>query len=188
MREGGENIPSLIFYQISNMAELGLKYSETYNPYEIGIEDISDYGNYPIHTPLFTVTPPGYPKREVAFSTGSVNTYNYDDLIGICGENCPELPDGNYVFEYSIKPNDKKKIKKNYYRVTTALSKYYRLFVTTVNGCSCSDKQALRNLMEIRMLIEGVVSSANACDLCLAEKLYITAIKKIDSYGKNCGC
>lgn len=170
--------------------KLDLKYAETFDPYTLGIEDVSNYGNYPIQTPLLTVTPPnGYPTTELPFQTEEVNVYDYGDIIHVCGGNCPELPDGNYVFEYSIKPNNKHKVKKNYFRITHALSMFFRLFMESTDECNCEDnRKALDELFEIKMLLEGAVASANMCDVCLAEKKYNIAIRKIKQYGNKCSC
>lgn len=169
------------------MLKINIEVYDTYNPYTIGVKDTSNYSGFPIISPTLIVTPPNFPQKEIPFTINSHTEYTREDLIGsICGS---KLPDGNYVFEYSIKPHEERKVKKNFFRVTCALFRYFELLNRYLESCDCNaNKKELNNLMEIRMLLEGATASANLGDVCGAEIKYDLAINKIKRHEKQKDC
>jgi hypothetical protein len=176
------------------MPNLDLNIIPTHNIKTIGVADASTYEtNLIITSPTLEITPPGFPKISIPFVARSVNIFNSNNL-GI--SNCTNedllhiLPDGIYKLKYSIQPSLSNYVEKSFFRVDALKCKYMKAFLSIdmdCSNCSANMKNSKKTISKVRLLIDGVLASANECDEVSAMKKYKQASKLLDSF-KNCNC
>jgi len=176
------------------MLSLDLNIINTHNIKTIGIADASVYPeNFIITSPTLEITPPGYPKVNLPFVAKSVNIFNSNNLLIT---NCvlseallSTLPDGFYKVKYSIQPALTNYVEKSFFRIDSLKCKYTKAHLSIDIGCEiCDSKDATKKLLQkVRLLLDGVIASANECDEDSAMRKYKQAANILKSF-KNCDC
>lgn len=161
---------------------LELNLFETYSLRSIGFADVSNYQNIPATNPSFEVTPPGFNKVNVPFTPLNVNIFRSQDLLPGCNPKA-NLPDGIYTIKYSVSPNLENKIEQSFLRTTHINSRLQKAFL----GLDCSCNSDNTGLLEVKLLIEGAIATANLCDSRGAIKLLNKANDKLTKLEK-CNC
>lgn len=166
----------------------------TYNSYSLSIADASTYVTSPplVNSPTIEITPPGYLTISLPFETEGLTTY-LSSTLGITGplEGLCNLPDGVWLFKYSVSPQYKNYVEKSFMRTEIIQEKFDRAFMK-LDMMECDKaikKQHQVELNTIYFFIQGSIASANNCSLLEAQRLYDAADKMLDKfiYGE-CGC
>jgi len=79
-----------------------------------------------------------------------------------CGTNQQEIPDGIYIFRYSVSPNLKVYVEYNHLRITKLMTKYYEVLCDlNIQACQPETyKQELLNEMTyIKIMIDAAVAN-----------------------------
>lgn len=151
------------------------------------IADESEYDNVRVKNPTLEITPPNFPKINVAFQENQVNIYN-SRLLNIQCDRNGNLPDGVYTVRYSIQPNIDNFIEKKFFRTEILKCKYGKVLLSLHLEECCSDLSSkLNTVQDAWQLILGVYAAANDCDFVVAYDLYNKACKILDDL-KNCEC
>lgn len=163
----------------------------TYNKYTMGVMDVSTY-DVPAVTPLLTITASGFDPVDVVFVPDVLNIIDSLDLgLTAIGEDLLPIPDGVYVIKYNIDPPATNYIEKNIMRVDKLQEKFDEAFMKLdMMECDGAIKtQSKVDLNTIYFLIQGSIAAANNCMVLEANKLYLQAVKSLNSFIKNnCGC
>lgn len=170
--------------------KLDLNVVETHQLSSIAIADTSFYDNYNISNPSFEVTPPGFGKINVPFNPKSINVYRANDL-GIGCDDDSVLPDGIYVFKYSIRPNASNFVEKSFLLTRNVTAKLHKKILETTTSCPCDNNYSSkldRRLSEIKALIEGAHSAHNLCKDREVYELLKRANKLLKSKDLDCEC
>ena len=136
--------------------------------------DISLY-NQPtsgIECPRLLITVPGfgYPVMYEDVTPKFNRAFTAIDLTLQGGSNfadTAELPDGIYIINYSIAPNDEVFVEYNYLRQCQAYSMYYgKVCALDISPCNvCGDrKEKLKKLQEIKFLLEAAKAFVEECN------------------------
>lgn len=173
------------------MPTLDINIQPTHNIKTIAVADASVYEtNFIITSPTLEITPPGSPKISIPYIARSVNIFNSNNL-GIT--NCTNedllspLPDGIYKIKYTIQPALSNYVEKSFFRVDSIKCRYMKAQLGVdfkYAGCHTGSEKTLQR---VRMLIDGVVASANQCDEVSAMQKYRQASKLLNGF-KNCDC
>lgn len=169
---------------------LDLLLIETYSASTIGIADISIYApTYTVPSTLqIEITPPGFAKVTVDFTTKNANIYRALDLGLTCTETCMEMPDGIYEVKYSTPAPKIASITKYFIKVDRIKNVYMNKFLSVDMECNCTtekNQKLKKELQKVNMLIEGAVAAANQCDLVTSKSRYQKAeslLKQIKCY------
>lgn len=166
---------------------------QTYNVKTLAVADASVYPDDPpvVTSPSITITPPGFPSVEIPFTIQDYNLFNSYILgLSVIGVDYP-LPDGIYVFKYSIAPAYENYVEKSFMRIDKIQEKYDSAFMTLdMIECDQAIKaQAKVELSSIYFLIQGAMATANNCAITQSVKLYNKADSLLDRFiNKGCGC
>lgn len=153
---------------------------ETNSVETIGIADISSYPkNFYILNPSLEITPPGYNKKTVSFTTKAANFYRAVDL-GIVCDGCADLPDGIWHMKFSMNPVSVNYVEKSFIRVEK-LKKHYLDIFLKVDLLEKEDKKLLELLEKVEILISGAIAASIDCNMELAYKLYQKAEAMLDT-------
>lgn len=170
------------------MPNLDIQLIDTYSLNSIAFADISDYGNLVIKNPSFEVSAPGFNKQNIVFTPKQINVYTAADLKLDCDPDAA-LPDGIYTIKYSIYPNDNPdyQVEKYFFNTKQISNKYQQVTLSLLNGnCQCKSDYN-KELIGIKLLIEGSMAAANSDEVDLAYQMYNKAANKIDKF-KKCNC
>jgi len=100
------------------------------------------------------------------------------------------LPDGIYVIQYSVSPNDIMFVKKYHLRTTILVNKYYKeLCRLQLDKCEpvSEQNQKLNDLRYIKSLIDAAKAKAEVCDATQqALDMYHYATILLDKYINGC--
>lgn len=149
------------------------------------IIDTSDYAGSRVDNVNVEITPPGFNKINVPFTTDSINRYDSESLGISCGR-FVNLPDGIYRVKMSVSRGDIYS-EQSFMKVDNLMCKYNKMLMSIHMDDDCYDKSKLKNVNEIRVLIQGSVAAANNCDATLSRTLYKKASELIDRIHK-CNC
>lgn len=171
------------------------------------IADISSYPtNFTPLNPSLEITPPAYPKINVEFTPRAQNIYRSIDLEITCDDElCTPLPDGIYKVKYTIDNNvnncvshgemQRDSVEKKFMKVDRIMCKYITKYDKVYGLCDCMterQKQLIRILDKIKLLINGSIAAADECDDKGAYLMYQKADKLLDSLDCEtkfpCGC
>jgi len=165
----------------------------TYNTLTLGIADASTYPNDPpiVSSPTIEIDVPTLGKVYLPFNVNEFNIFNSVTLgISELGDLQP-LPDGVYIFKYTIAPAYTNYVDKSFMRIDKLQEKFDSAFLK-LDLMECDQqikKQAKEDLSTISFYIQGSVAAANNCATTQATKLYIHADKMLDNFiSNNCGC
>lgn len=145
-----------------------------------------------LNTPELEITiPNGFDPAIIVFVP---NTYNILDseTLGITeeGEDPLPLPDGIYIFKYSVIPRHINVVEKSIFRVDALMEKYDVAFMT-LDMMQCDQalkRQEKLDLNEIYYLIQGAISSANNCAYDQALALYAKANSLLTRFQSRSKC
>jgi hypothetical protein len=197
MPEGERILIILWHFFFDNIMALILDFliTPTYSTKTIGITDVSTYENDPptVTTPTLEVSIPGFDTITVPFVPESLNVLNSTVLeLTEVGEEEQPLPDGVYVFRYSVDPSDSVFVEKTIMRVEQLQEKFDAAFMK-LDLANCSDKitkQQKVSLDTIYYFIQGAIAAANNCATTEAVELYQKADKllyNLTERGECCG-
>lgn len=181
-------------------AQLDLDIITTHNPKTLGVVDISLYDvGQNISAPTLEVTPPGFNKVAFPFEPGKVNIINSNNVKLTSTLNASELvnlPDGIWIFRYSIQPALKNFVQRKYFRTDNIQYKFYQIFLSVDSECNDNDycltskskKDQEKKLMDIKLMINGSIAAANRGDDSIAMQMYKRADSLIDRFNicKDC--
>ena len=175
---------------------LSLEVPTVLNTCIISVLDTSIYSELiPVTCPTLNVTVPGF-----KFSTQLTIIPGENKILTACDlqlqtQNCAtvlsDLPDGIYVFKYSVSPNDLVFVEYNHLRISKALNTYNSILCNLdLAACepSATIKQKLEKLKMARMYLDAAKAKVEFChEPGNGMSLYNYAIKlmkKIEC--KNC--
>jgi len=165
----------------------------TYSTKTIGITDVSTYPNDPpqVTAPSLEVSIPGFDTVTIPFVTESLNLLN-STILGITTEGEIPLPDGVYVFRYSVSPAAINYVEKTVMRVDQLQEKFDAAFMKLdmMDANSKLKKQQKISLDTIYYFIQGAIAAANNCATDTAVRLYQKADKLLYDFverGQCCG-
>ncbi len=152
--------------------KLGLQVYEDFNCKVLRVMDISIYNQAvkKITCPRLLITVPGfgYPIK-YDMKPNFNRAFNSIDLTLQSGYNhadTTELPDGIWVLNYSVAPNDTVFIEYNYLRQCQAYCLYYsKVCALDLNPCNiCGDrKEKIKKLQEIKFILEAAKAYVEEC-------------------------
>lgn len=152
----------------------------TYSSKTIAITDISTYENDPptVDAPSLEVSIPGFDTIIIPFVTEELNILN-STILGITDEGEDPLPDGVYVFRYSVTPASINFVEKTIMIVDQLQEKFDNAFMKLdmMQNDAAIKKQQKISLDTINYFIQGAIAAANNCATTEAVRLY----KKADS-------
>lgn len=168
------------------MLNLDIQLIETYSLNTLALADISDYDNLVIKNPTLELSVPGFNKQVIFFTPKQINVYTAADLQIDCDKEAG-LPDGIYTIKYSIFPNTTNYVEKYFFRTNLIEDRYQQTVLSLLQGkCSCKSDYN-KEVLSIRLLIEGALAASNKNQVELAYQHYNKAATKIDRL-KNCNC
>lgn len=150
------------------ISQLNLQFYEDYNLNTLTIIDRSIYNNdVVIDCERLLITVPGFihPITIDNISKNFNRSFNAEDfkLVNYSTCNCSwmELPDGLYIVNYSICPNDNVYVEYNYLRQTKIYKKYFKkLCALQLQGCEATNKT--KELLKKLKTIESYLIAAKA--------------------------
>lgn len=178
---------------------LSLENIDTMNPCQLLIMDTSVYNqNAPVQCQLLQITLPGFNQavnfQEDVIEPGFNRVFTACDLevqTANCGTEFNNLPDGIYIYKWSVSPNDQVYAEYNHLRITRALLRYQTLMCELdVQACEPTTelKKQLDKLTEIRQFLEAAKIKVEVChEPNKGMELFTYAIKLLDKYQcKSC--
>ena len=165
----------------------------TYSTKTIGILDTSTYPNDPpeVESPTLEVSIPGFDTISFPFIPKQTNILN-STVLGITDEGEDPLPDGIYVFRYSVAPSSSNYVEKTIFKVDQLQEKFDAAFMKLdmMDANSKLKKQQKISLDTIYYFIQGAIAAANNCATTEAVRLYQKADKLLYNFtqrGECCG-
>lgn len=161
----------------------------TYNTKTIAISDISVYEDFVVNNPTLEISIPGFNTIIITFIPETLNVLN-STILGITEEGEDPLPDGIYVFRYSIDPNLEVFIEKTIMRVDVLQEKFDEAFMR-LDMMQCDralKKQEKVELDTIYFFIQGAIAAANNCATDKANELYNSAVKMLLNFNNKSVC
>ncbi len=153
---------------------LNLESFDTLNETILRISDASVYdNNLNVECPILSITLPGF-QYSVQFDDTqiaqgfSLNLTACDLEIQTedCGNNYKGLPDGIYIFKYSVSPSDVVYVEYNHLRVTKLMIRYQKI-LCELDLAACAPNaetvKKLKLLREIKMYIEAAKAKVDIC-------------------------
>jgi len=164
----------------------------TYSTKTISVKDNSTYlVGPPIESPTLEVSIPGFDTTSITFVPEETNILN-STILGITTEGEDPLPDGVYIFRYSISPSSVNFVEKTIMRVEQLQEKFDAAFMKLdmMDNNSKLKKQQKVSLDTIYYFIQGAIAAANNCATDTAVRLYKKADKLLYDFterGECCG-
>lgn len=163
----------------------------TYDTKTISIADISVYDNEPpqVSTPTLEVSIPGFDVVSLEFIPQEFNVLN-STILGITEEGEDPLPDGIYVFRYSVAPAYENFVEKTIMRVNVLQESFDEAFMK-LDMMQCDQaikKQEKVELNTIYYFIQGAIAAANNCATDKANELYNKASKMLWNFNNRSVC
>ena len=161
--------------------------------YDVKTLNVLDASVYPqdlvVEDALLEILVPGFDVATVEFSEGSNIILRSDDLNLTDEGVYDDLPDGVYVFRYSINPNYQNFVERTIMRVNRIQEKFDKAFLQLdLMECDAAiKKQSKVDLNTIYMYIQGAIAAANNCAADHSAKLYLKADALLDRF-LNGGC
>lgn len=165
----------------------------TYSSKTIAITDISTYPNDPplVDAPSLEVSIPGFDTTIIPFVPTELNILN-STILGITTEGEDPLPDGVYIFRYSVTPASINFVEKTILIVDQLQEKFDNAFMALdmLQNDAAIQKQQKISLDTINYFIQGAIAAANNCATTEAVRLYKKADKLLYNFtqrGECCG-
>lgn len=153
-------------------SKLGLQVYDDSNCKILRVIDVSLYNQTitGITCPRLLITVPGFGYPILYDVTPNFNrAFNSIDLTLQSGSNyadTTDLPDGVYILNYSIAPNEEVYVEYNYLRQCQAYCMYYaKVCGLDLNPCNiCGErKEKIKKLQEIKFLLEAAKAYVEEC-------------------------
>lgn len=173
---------------------LSLEAPDTMNPCQLRLVDTSVYNtDIPVKCPLLEVTVPGF-NYSVQFGEPNLVAGFMLNLTACdlelqsegCGTTQTTLPDGIYVFRYSVSPNDLIFVEYNYLRITQALSMYNSILCELDLGTCEPDKKMTDKLSKLHKAKQYLDAAKAAVEVChepaKGMELYRYALKLLGKF------
>jgi hypothetical protein len=176
--------------------QLYLEFPETNNTKILRIQDTSVYADaLPIKCGTLSITSPGFAVPvQIEVDPQFDGIYNACQLAIInsdCSDSMPCLPDGLYVINYSVSPNDKVYVEYHHLRMSKTMNEYYQeLCELEISGCepSAEIKEKLKDLRLIKSLFDAAKAKVEYCDdSATGMDIFHYAQKLLNKY-KSLGC
>jgi len=170
---------------------LDFLFTPTYSTKTIAVSDTSTYENddsSTVDAPSLEVSIPGFDTTIIPFVPEQLNLLN-STILGITTEGEDPLPDGIYVFRYSVTPADTTFVEKTIMRVEKLQEKFDQAFMKLDMMQNCDGqlkKQQKIYLDTVNYFIQGAIAAANNCATNEATMLYQKADKLLINF-VNCG-
>ncbi|BCV01356.1 MAG: hypothetical protein CM15mV42_0320 [uncultured marine virus] len=138
---------------MANKHILSLEVSPVSNCEILCIKDTSQYtSDLSIDCEELLITPPGFNspsliKVQHGFDL-CLNSCALDIQQTNCGDHRSHVPDGIYIIRYSVSPTDKVYVEYNHLRVTSLLTKYYKVL------CDIDMKPVNQVVKDLRSLLK----------------------------------
>lgn len=165
----------------------------TFSTLTFAISDTSVYPNDPpeVDSPSLEVSIPGFDTITIVFVPEEVNILN-STILGITDEGSDPLPDGVWIFRYSVTPASVNFVEKTILRVEQLQEKFDAAFMKLdmMQSDSFLKKQQKISLDTIYYFIQGAIAAANNCATTESVRLYKKADKLLFDFterGKCCG-
>jgi hypothetical protein len=166
---------------------LNLLYIETHDLNSMGVADGSIYptGFMPVN-PSIQITAPNFPSVLTTFQANNLNIFNSDTVGVTCNYNgiYSVLPDGIYVFTYTINPAYQYFVTKSFLRTNLIQAKYDEAFLRAdISECLKKIRRQDREyLTEANLYIQKSIAAANKCASDLSMELYRKADKMLNDF------
>ena len=146
--------------------QLSLEIPDSNNIKVLRLFDTSTYAdNVKVDCSTLRITSPGFNLPIVIDILPSFNLVLNACSLGIqrsgCGESSTPLPDGIYVINYSVSPNDKVYVEYNHLRTTQIMNKYYNL-LGRVEMAACEPAADVKEVLNELRLIKSFIDAAKA--------------------------
>jgi len=169
---------------------LSLEFPDTLNDCIIRVVDTSLYDDeIPTECPYLDIQGPGFlnaVRLDVNPGFANLNLTACDLMIQTtdCGVNFDTIPDGVYIFKYSIAPNDYVFVEYNILRMTNVMIRFNKV-LCDLQLPSCDplpeQKEKLKELRLIEMLLKAAKSKVEFCHVPgEGMDLYEYAKKRLD--------
>lgn len=172
------------------MIDLDFTLVPTYNGKTFHIMDRSFYPTDPIDvdSPTLEINIPEFGSYTIPFVPGESNFLD-STVLGITSEGAEELPDGIYVFRYSVYPDSINYVEKTIMRVHQLQEKFDNIFMELdFMQCDAELKRQHRVYLDtVHYYINGAIAAANNCATVESMKLYIKADKMLTRFNSS-GC
>lgn len=174
---------------------LSLDIPHTNNTQIFRILDTSIYSNdLPVKCGTLSITSPGFTVPVMIEVDENFNEILNACKLGISNQGCedemPNLPDGIYVVNYSVSPNNKVYVEYNYLRITQTLNQYYQeLCRLEISSCEpSSDVRAkLKELRLIKSFLDAAKAKVEYCNSPhQGMQIFLFAKKLLDKYTSSC--
>jgi hypothetical protein len=175
------------------MADLKLDFiiTPTYSSKTIAITDTSVYPTNPpeVEAPTLEVSIPGFYTVNIPFVPEELNLLT-STVLGITEEGEEPLPDGVYIFKYSVTPSYTNFVEKSIMVVDQLQEKFDNAFMKLDMMRVGGDlkKQEKISLDTIYYFIQGAIAAANNCATDEAIKLYKRADKLLYDFTERGVC
>ena len=181
---------------MSSKHQLSLEIPDSNNVKVLRLFDTSTYAeNVQVDCATLRITSPGFNLPIVIDVLPSFNLVLNACSLGMqrsgCGESSMALPDGIYVINYSVSPNDKVYVEYNFLRVTQLMNKYYNI-MGQLELASCEPAADVKESLNELRLIKSFIDAAKAkVEFTLQPEagmdLFIYAKKRLDKLAaKEC--
>jgi hypothetical protein len=180
-------------------SKLSLQFYEDYNTHSLTVIDRSIYNqDITASCERLLITLPGF-THPITIDNVDKNfnralTAQDFKLVNYHTCNCDmmDLPDGLYIVNYSICPNDLVYVEYNYLRQTKVYKKYFsKLCSLQLLGCEGNNKTAeiIKKLKNIEMYLQAAKAYVEECGAPQRGlELQEYAIKLLDKINTDCGC
>lgn len=170
-----------------NALELDIDIFDSSNPKKIVVRDASSYLHDTVESPTLSIKLPGFINFiDIDFHRNSINILNSNTLRltnVITTNEMADLPDGLYQFRYSICPNEKLFVVKNFMKTTLAELALARIIAFT---SKCNQTQEFKNsILDIIYLLQTSKYLTIAGQLKDASDAFFTINKQLQSLEKN---
>ena len=182
---------------MANKHILSLEVSPVANCDILNIKDTSQYTtDLQIDCEELLITVPGFNKPYLINVTNGFDLSLTNCTIGVQTENCGDkttvIADGIYIIRYSVAPTDKVYVEYNHLRVTSLMTKYYKVLCDLdMQPCEPSSERSeiISELGYIRTLIDAAVAKVEYCQSPnKGMELYNHAKKRLDKIDCSAVC
>jgi len=181
---------------MSSKHQLSLEIPDSNNVKVLRLFDTSAYAdNVQVDCATLRITSPGFNLPIVIDVMPSFNLVLNACSLGIqrsgCGDSSMALPDGIYVINYSVSPNDKVYVEYNHLRTTQIMNKYYNI-MGQLELAACEPAADVKESLNELRLIKSFIDAAKAkVEFTLQPEagmdLFIYAKKRLDKLAsKEC--
>lgn len=176
------------------ISRLSLKIDDNTNPETLIVKDTSWYNpDIPVTGAMLQITLPGF-NHPIDFNVNKdfdivLNSNTLGLTLSLNNQPYIELPDGIYIYKYSICPKDRLWVEYNLFRVNSIMKRYHNLLCKSIiSSCSFTIKDKDK-INEIKNYIDIAKATTDYCgNNCKATELYNYADELLSKYENSCEC